>query len=268
MNAINVYLSIFFTVGSLFSLSAMDKPLPKNAPIAAKMAEFVDLETQSINYNVGRHIRFYGEYKVKPLPNNAVSFPLEAADPLIVYEFGSIPYFFTSAATGKMFKFGEAIKIEDPHIFDVVAIRGTDDVSGNRFEAYIGINKKNFKIKNNKKIYPGQLLALSVKSKQDINNAPTTLYGTTKYLTNADIGREVVKNLQNPGDNNWNNERFWKVILTLLGGEGWKESIDVHNRRTYTKDDITVSANGLYSRMVYWDQHQNLLKGIAYKNKP
>ncbi len=58
MNANNAYLCIFFTVGSIFSLSAMDKPLSRKVSVANKMKEYVDVDTHPIIYHTGKQIRF------------------------------------------------------------------------------------------------------------------------------------------------------------------------------------------------------------------
>lgn len=264
-----VYLSLIcFTI---FTVNAMDKPLPKKSPITAKTKEFVDIDTHPIIKLTGKVIRFYGEYKARAFPNDIASFPLEAIDPLPILNFGSIRYFFTSATEGNAPTYGEPIKIEDPSITNIFAVRGKDDANGNRFEAYYGFNKNNFKMKNKNKIYTGQLLSLKLKSTQDTSSMNISISGMVNYLRTTEMVQEAQKYIEDPKDMNWNNEKFWQLLLKMLGGSGWKQMLDYSYSPPqiyYKKEGMIIKNNAFYSDVVYWNQYRNLLKGTGYRINP
>lgn len=198
------------------------------------------------------------------------SFPLKACDPLPINEFGTIGYFFTSAISGKVHCPGQPVKIEDPTITDIVVVRGKDQLNQTRFEAYLGINKKEFQIKNNTKIYVAKLLALNTKSTRFINEIRCPFFNGCKLLTTLELGQEARKYLKDPNDCSWQDERFLKLCLDLLGGDQWRQYIDysdVVQRPAYTMNGITFKAGYFYSDNVYWTESENTLKGITYQKR-
>ncbi len=250
------------------ALFCMEKPASNSSKIAVDKQNtcinYIDVDPKPMIYHGGPNLRFYGEYRSRPLENGLVSFPVNACDPLPLNTFGPIRYFFLSATGGNTLAMGSAIKVEDPTITNIVVVRGKD-VSGCRMEAYLGYNKHDFKTKGKNKICIAQLLAINTKDIRCAQTQPTIFAPVTGYLSNADLSREICNRLENIKDRDWRSPIFKQTMLELLG-EGWVLR-EGYGSWSCTCDEAVVSNIGIYTNKIYWTQEENKLKDFNYKNK-
>lgn len=248
-----------------FTINAMEqKKLNQNEYVNLDASQF-----ELISYYTGNpdYLRFYKEYKAYKLPNKTISFPLHACDPLKLNTLGSIQYFFSSAITGNVPTPGTAVSIESP-INSIIAIRGKNDLNGQRFEAYIGFDSKNMKCVGKKRIYNAQILAIQTKSTQHVDETLCHCFNQAKPVDTTQVGQEVGKQLKDLQDKDWKSPVFQKTLHELLGKE-WtlKKSVYIYNHSSdiFTHDEAIVGNGIFFSNKVYWTEKENRLKGTTYK---
>jgi len=221
------------------------------SPITATQ-QFVDFNDHEINYYTGSHINYYSEYRVKQFKQGTRSCPLKNCDPLIIDTLGSLRFFFTSAIKGGYSRPGQAIQL--PSCYDrVVAIRGRDQLSSNRFEAYLGIDSSKFKKVGKSQIFKADLLTLQVKNTQYTDEAKFVLASSMSYVTGQMIITEVKHHLGNANNCSWNSVGFQKVIKELMPQ---RAGISINN-----------NSRALSSSMHYWTRNENKLKEIQYDKR-
>lgn len=219
---------------------------------AISTQQFIDFDDHEINYYTGSHVSFYSEYCVKQFKQGTLSCPLKNCDPLVIDTLGSLQFFFTSAIKGGYSWPGRAIQL--PSCYDrVIAIRGRDNLNGQRFEAYLGIDSSKFKKVGKSQIFKADLLTLQVKNTQYTDEAKFMLAPSMSYVTGQMIATEVKHHLGDSNNCSWNSASFQKVIKELMPQHA---GISINN-----------SSQALSSWIHYWTQNENKLKGIQYDKK-
>jgi len=176
------------------------------------MQDYIEIDPTPIAHQTGSALRYYGEYRARILPNGLMSFPIASCYPLPINMAGNIRYFFTSATAGNISTPGEAIKIEDPAISNVVVVRGKDDGNENKFEAYIGYNKNDFKNLGRKRVYQSKILAINTKSTRYTENKSSKIFEPASHLSRMELAREGIR------DNLSNHEVCWTQEENKLKG--------------------------------------------------
>lgn len=237
----------------------------KSRATSARAKEYVDVDLTEIGDHVGANgLRFYTEYRPKIEDKDTILFPLRSCDPVPIHTFGDIRYFYTSAIPGKFAQHGAPYQVEN--FTNIIAVRGKNDANGNRFEAYLGINKNEFEKKGKNKIYIAHLLVMQVKSTKHVDEHRHYAFDT-KHLSSNQLGLEIRKRLENQEAVAWGNSQYQKVFHELIG-EGWvpcRILIGGSIRKdVFTRDDEVIGNGAFHSNKVYWTKDENKLKGITY----
>lgn len=219
---------------------------------------FVDLDLSNITSDANASVRFYPEYKSRPLQNNddIVEFPLTACDRLTINTFGDIRYFFTSASADNPSQYGIAIAVENPAIDTIVVVRGSEESTGNKFEAYLGYASEDFVKKGRKTVYSAHLMRLTASATENTN----LLVNSGRKIDFKELYSEIRKRLPNFIDWRPGSPAYQRVMLELLGnGTEWNQASSKRGN-ALTRDGVFIGNGLFYSDKVYWTASENKIK--------
>lgn len=220
---------------------------------------YLQLKTKDIGYYSGANIRYFKEYKAQLRDEgNTVSFPMEATDPLPIYECGNKRFFVTSAQKGSVGNcYGNSLAILDPSINKMIVVRAMAESNGYTGQYYVGFNDSQFQTvghKSKNRVYSGTILYIVIK--EDNRNRYGSWYHS--YTPNP----ELLGNFS------------FSDILMAMRGHLQKEDFYIKSPVLRQKTQeiysdfasyINFDSQTLFFNEAYWTQEENKLKGITYR---